>query len=118
MQKNRNQTDTKKSTPDITLRGVIVEAFLKSGLTEKELSKALSVHPRTVSRILTEDGLFIASPTLRRIADTLDLDYDALAAIRPPFPMSPKIISTSTGGFDDDEKERIAEFIGRHHDNG
>lgn len=101
-----------------SLRTVIADAFLKSGLTEKELSKALSVHPRTVSRILTEDGLFIASPTLRRIADTLDLDYDALAAIRPPFPKSPKLVTTSDGRFNDGEEERMAEFIGRHHDNG
>ena len=118
MQKNRNQTDTKKSTPDITLRGVIVEAFQKSGLTEKDLSKALSVHPRTAHRILTDDGLFIASPMLRRVADVLALDYDVLTAIRPPFPKPPKIVSTADGGFDDDEEERMAEFIGRHHDNG
>ena len=108
MQENRQQT----------LRTVIADAFEKSGLTEKALSKALSVHPRTAHRILTEDGLFIASPTLRRVTDVLGLDYDALAAIRPPFPTSPKIISTSTEGFDDDEKELMAEFIRGHHDNG
>lgn len=101
-----------------TLRTVIADAFKKSGLSEKSLSKALSVHRRTAHRMLTEDNLYIDTSTLERIADVLELDYDALAAIRPPFPMSPKIISTSTGGFDDDEKERMAEFIGRHHDNG
>ena len=108
MQENRQQT----------LRTIIVDAFEKSGLTEKALSKALSVHPRTVSRILTEDGLFIDTPTLKRVADTLGLDYDALAAIRPPFPKSPKLISTSAGRFDDDERKRMAEFIRKHHDNG
>ena len=118
MQENRHQTVTKKTTPDITLRAVIADAFEKSGLSEKALSKALSVHRRTAHRMLTEDNLYIDTSTLERIADVLELDYDALAAIRPPFPMSPKIISTSTGGFDDDEKERMAEFIGRHHDNG
>lgn len=108
MQENRQQT----------LRNVIVEAFQKSGLTEKELSKALSVHPRTVSRILTDDGLFIASPTLRRIADVLGLDYDDLTAIRPPFPKPPKIVSTADRGFDDDEEERITAFVRKNHDNG
>lgn len=108
MKENRQQT----------LRSVIVEAFLKSRLTEKAFSKALSVHPRTAHRILTEDGLYIDTPTLGRIADTLGLDYDALAAIRPPFPTSPKIISTSDDRFDEDEEKRMAEFIGGHHDNG
>ena len=108
MQENRQQT----------LRAVIVDAFLKSGLTEKALSKALSVHPRTAHRILTEDGLYIDPSTLKRIADVLGLDYDALTAIRPPFPKAPKLISTSTGGFDDDEEKRMMAFVRKNHDNG
>ena len=118
MQENRHQIVTKNNTPAITLRTVIADAFEKSGLTDKALSKALSVHPRTVSRILTEDGLFIDTPTLKRVADTLGLDYDALAALRPPSPKSPKLISTSAEGFDDDEKKLMAEFISKQHDNG
>lgn len=101
-----------------TLRAVIADAFLKSGLTEKAFSKALNVHPRTAHRILTEDDLFIDSSTLKRIADTLGLDYDYLAALRPPFPKSPKLISTSVGHFDEDEEELMAEFIREHHDIG
>ena len=110
MQENRHQTDMKKGTPDITLRAVIAEAYASSGLTEREFAKALRVTAATARRILSEDGLYIGKPILKRIAGVLALDYGYLIDIQPPFPAEPRLLTTA-GRLEDGVRKSMIEFV-------
>lgn len=95
----------------MTLRSTLADAFVSSGLTERELAKATGLNTRTIHRILTEDGLFIDALTLRHIAEALGLDYSILIALRPEFPENPKLLSSLGAEISGREEQEMLSFL-------